>query len=80
MLASFQARFANAPAASVFPSAFPVRSSCTSGSTAPALTTDTLLPSFQARCLNAPAAVVFPAAFPVRSSCTSGSTAPAPAM
>eukprot|EP00959_Pyramimonas_sp_CCMP1952_P349924 7331627-Pyramimonas_sp.AAC.1 len=53
---TFRASFRNAPAASVFPSAFPVRSSCNSGSTAPAPAMVTMLSTFCARCLNASAA------------------------
>eukprot|EP00976_Prorocentrum_cordatum_P077264 1182614-Prorocentrum_minimum.AAC.1 len=51
------ARLHNAPAARVFPSASPVRSSCTSRSTAPARMMATLLAAlFVVRLNNAPAA------------------------
>eukprot|EP00959_Pyramimonas_sp_CCMP1952_P066882 1396511-Pyramimonas_sp.AAC.1 len=56
LLSAFSVRLPNAQAASVFPSVSPVRSSCTSGSTAPARTMASWLSEFPARLLSARAA------------------------
>eukprot|EP00976_Prorocentrum_cordatum_P086515 1186539-Prorocentrum_minimum.AAC.3 len=74
------ARLVNARTASAFPFTSPSRSSCTSGSTAPAramaiLLSSSLMPAVSLP--NAHAASAFPFAFPVLNSCTSGSTTPA---
>eukprot|EP00976_Prorocentrum_cordatum_P020286 412029-Prorocentrum_minimum.AAC.1 len=55
-LSEFSPRLLKPRAASVFPSASPVRSSCTSGSTAPAPTMATRLSEFTAKLLSAHAA------------------------
>eukprot|EP00976_Prorocentrum_cordatum_P093776 1189534-Prorocentrum_minimum.AAC.7 len=56
LLSEFPARLPSANAAMFFPSASPVRSSCTSSFTAPAHTMATLLSKFIARRLSAVAA------------------------
>eukprot|EP00959_Pyramimonas_sp_CCMP1952_P032569 683367-Pyramimonas_sp.AAC.1 len=55
-LSEFPARFLSARAATIFPSASPVRSSCTRGSTAPACAMATWLSKFCARLCSAHAA------------------------